>query len=158
MPTMHNRHFRTTACPAFIRVFQLSKPCTRHGRTVQKIRNLTCSRTPWDAATKKVEEYYNKTATSHAFTFDMLLDPDTEMNHFKKHWSQDLQNDILKSAENIFKERYVGESGAPQVTAKKGNKRLARLLAEDSSDDEMDASSTSTPPLGPEAKALVTRI
>ena len=59
------------------------------------------------AAMKKIEEYYEKTATSHAYTFVMrklitwsyflianlcptVLDPDTKMNHFKKHWDKEL--------------------------------------------------------------------
>ena len=42
-------------------------------------------------------------------------------------------------------------NGTPPVTIKKGNKKLARLLAEDSSDDEMSAPSMSTPSVGSEA-------
>jgi len=66
----------------------------------------------------KVEEYYDKTATSHAYTFVMcvyfflsfvihgiifliVLDPDTKMNHFVKHWSKPLQDQVLESAETI---------------------------------------------------------
>jgi len=40
-----------------------------------------------------------------------------------------------------------GVDGAPAAAAKKRNKKLARLLAEDSTDDEMDAPSTSATPL-----------
>lgn len=43
-----------------------------------------------------------------------------------------------------------GVDGAPPAAAKKGNKKLARLLAEDSTDDEMEAPgrrSTSATPL-----------
>jgi hypothetical protein len=36
-------------------------------------------------------------------------------------------------------------SGAQRVTVKKGNKKLARLLAEDSDDDEMSPASNSIP-------------
>jgi hypothetical protein len=37
-------------------------------------------------------------------------------------------------------------AGAPPAAAKKGNKKLARLLAEDSTDEEMDVASTSATP------------
>ena len=40
-----------------------------------------------------------------------------------------------------------GVDGAPPAVDKKVNKKLARLLAEDSTDDEMDAPSTSATPL-----------
>ena len=131
----------------------------------------------------KVEEYYDKTATLHAYTFMMcahffllfgihslilliVLDPDTKMNHFVKHWSKPLQDKVLESAETIvcssyryscpfthfrqFKEHYLelySVDGAPPAAIKKGNKKLSRLLAEDSTDDEMDAPSTSPTPL-----------
>ena len=74
-----------------------------------------------DKAIEKVEEYYEKTGTSDAYTFVMgesflpsffvmpvlylisliVLDPDTKMSHFKKHWSQSLQDKVLESTENI---------------------------------------------------------
>ncbi|KAF8957686.1 hypothetical protein BDZ97DRAFT_85657 [Flammula alnicola] len=76
------------------------------------------------------------------------------MNHFKNHWDKDLQARVLESAEKIFQERYLeiyGANGAPQAAVKKGNKKLARLLAEDSTDDEMGApSSSAMPPLNGE--------
>ena len=37
-------------------------------------------------------------------------------------------------------------AGAPPAAVKKGNKKLARLLAEDSTDEEMDAPSTPVTP------------
>ncbi|KAG6855329.1 hypothetical protein H0H87_004895 [Tephrocybe sp. NHM501043] len=58
----------------------------------------------WDALTagiEKIKTYYKKAADSHAYTFAMLLDPNTKMTHFKKHWSAKLQDEIHKSAENI---------------------------------------------------------
>ena len=39
-----------------------------------------------------------------------------------------------------------GVAGAPPAAVKKGNKKLARLLAEDSADEEMDVPSTSATP------------
>ena len=67
---------------------------------------------------EKVEEYYNKTATSNAYTFVMgacsffvlavhslilviVLDPDTKMSHFTKHWTKSLQDKALESTEAI---------------------------------------------------------
>ena len=72
---------------------------------------------------EKVSEYYDKTATSHAYTFVMcawfflffvihslilliVLDPDTKMNHFVKHWSKPLQDEVLESAETIVRSLY----------------------------------------------------
>jgi hypothetical protein len=70
------------------------------------------------AAMEKVEEYYDKTATSHAYTFVMcacssllfnihglnfviVLDPEMKMSHFEKHWSKPLQDKVSESAEAI---------------------------------------------------------
>ena len=70
------------------------------------------------AVMEKVEEYYDKTATSHAYTFVMcacfsllfnihgliffiVLDPEMKMNHLLKHWSKPLQDKVLESTEAI---------------------------------------------------------
>jgi len=31
----------------------------------------------------------------------IVLDPDTKMTHFKKHWDSELQGEVLKTAEEI---------------------------------------------------------
>ncbi|KAG6913491.1 hypothetical protein DXG01_006460 [Tephrocybe rancida] len=96
----------------------------------------------WEALTtrlEKIEAYYEKTADSHAYTVAMFLDPNTKMTHFKKHWSVDLQDKILKSAKKIFKEHYVdmyGSETAPQMQPASNRSKIAQLLAENSSDDE----------------------
>ena len=70
-----------------------------------------------DVAMEKVEEYYDKTAASHAYTFVMcacfslfnihgliffiVLDPETKMTHFVKHWIKPLQDKVLESVETI---------------------------------------------------------
>ncbi|KJA17428.1 hypothetical protein HYPSUDRAFT_1022541 [Hypholoma sublateritium FD-334 SS-4] len=78
-----------------------------------------------EAALAKIADYYEKTSTSHAYTFAMLLDPETKMDHFKRHWSADLQQRVLDAAEETFKERYLemygpGSRGPPK-TSKKGS-------------------------------------
>lgn len=32
-----------------------------------------------------------------------VLDPGKKMNHFKKHWSEELQKEVLESAEKIVR-------------------------------------------------------
>ena len=72
-----------------------------------------------EMAMEKVEEYYNKTATSDAYTFVMgeffspsffvmrnlisliVLDPDAKMSHFTKNWSKSLQDKVMESTETI---------------------------------------------------------
>ncbi|KAG6905004.1 hypothetical protein DXG01_005675 [Tephrocybe rancida] len=108
----------------------------------------------WEALTaglEKIEAYYEKTADSHAYTFAMhdtssnaaiVLDLNTKMSHFKKHWSTELQDKILTSAEKIFKERYVNmySSETTLRTPPTSNRsKIAQLLAENSSDDKSDS-------------------
>ena len=72
-----------------------------------------------DMAMEKVEEYYNKMATTDAYTFVMgacvffsffvmcnlilliVLNSDTKMSHFTKHWTKPLQDKVLESTEAI---------------------------------------------------------
>ncbi|EDR00881.1 uncharacterized protein LACBIDRAFT_312828 [Laccaria bicolor S238N-H82] len=91
------------------------------------------------AAAEKIEEYYEKTSTSHAYTLVMLLDPEKKMDYFKKHWSEELQKEVIESAEEI--ERYYeihGKGTSPPVpTQTSSQKKLSKLLDELSdSDDE----------------------
>ncbi|KAF8804846.1 hypothetical protein BYT27DRAFT_7106103 [Phlegmacium glaucopus] len=53
------------------------------------------------AGVEKINEYYNKTTMSHAYTFVMLLDPNSKMDYFKTNWDKELQDEVLKSAETI---------------------------------------------------------
>ena len=68
---------------------------------------------------QKVEEYYDKTATTHAYIFVMsacsfpsffvmhnlifliVLGPEIKMNHFMKHWTKPLQDKVMESTETI---------------------------------------------------------
>ncbi|RDB14951.1 putative AC transposase [Hypsizygus marmoreus] len=108
------------------------------------------------AGLEKIEEYYEKTSESHAYTFAMLLDPNTKMSHFEKHWEKDLQDEVLESAEEIFKERYIemyGAAGAPRQRSSAHQSKIARLLAENSSDDEStDDEAGPQPTAGQESK------
>ncbi|KAG6913735.1 hypothetical protein DXG01_004673 [Tephrocybe rancida] len=92
----------------------------------------------WEALTaglEKIEAYYEKTA-------DSLLDSNTKMMHFKKHWSTGLQDEILASAKKIFKERYIdmyGSETALQTQPTSSHSKIAQLLAENSSGDKSDS-------------------
>lgn len=107
-----------------------SKPCLHTGIPALEALHMAwknCLKNPkfelfsdgLTTAMEKIAEYYEKTATSHAYTFVMckfsnlshfsklnqylptVLDPDTKMSHFKKHWDKDLQDKVLESAEKI---------------------------------------------------------
>ena len=72
------------------------------------------------AAAQKLDEYYEKTTDSPAFIMAMcaffqsytllilmcvranaVLDPTAKMAYFKKHWPEDLQDDVLSCAEKV---------------------------------------------------------
>ncbi|KAF9456932.1 hypothetical protein BDZ94DRAFT_1314665 [Collybia nuda] len=59
-----------------------------------------------NAACEKLNDYYKKTSDSDAHVFAMLLHPTKKMNYFKKHWDDNLQDEVLIFAKIIFKERY----------------------------------------------------
>ena len=72
-------------------------------------------------ACDKVDEYYEKTTDSPAYIMAMcrlsipavafllnpnkctVLNPKEKMVHFKKHWSEDLQQEVLDCAEEIVR-------------------------------------------------------
>jgi len=53
------------------------------------------------AACEKIDEYYEKTTESPAYIMSMILNPKEKMDYFKKHWSVDLQEDVVKCAEEV---------------------------------------------------------
>ncbi|KIM87794.1 hypothetical protein PILCRDRAFT_85648 [Piloderma croceum F 1598] len=55
------------------------------------------------AAAKKLDEYYEKTTDSPAYIMAMLLDPTGKMAYFKKHWPENLQDEVLACAEGVVK-------------------------------------------------------
>jgi len=77
-----------------------------------------------DAAILKIGEYYECTADSDAYTiamgmsfyfsllganirFLLVLDPSSKDAYFKKHWSSDLHEKVLKNAENIVSDQII---------------------------------------------------
>ncbi|KAG1785330.1 uncharacterized protein HD556DRAFT_1471828 [Suillus plorans] len=58
-------------------------------------------------AAAKVDEYYEKTTHSAAYVLLMLLNPTGKMSYFTKHWPEDLHDDVLSTAETVFKARYL---------------------------------------------------
>ncbi|KAF8802830.1 hypothetical protein BYT27DRAFT_7076347 [Phlegmacium glaucopus] len=100
-----------------------------------------------EAAAAKIEQYYNKTSTSYAYTFIMILDPDMKLTHFKKYWTSNLLKEVIRTAEEIFQTRYkelYGENRPPKTTNTKGNKKLAKLMEEYSSEDDEENEATQT--------------
>jgi hypothetical protein len=126
------------------------------------------------AACTKIDDYYEKTTESPAYIMAMsrtvysshkkpnvntilVLDPKEKMRYFKKHWSSELQEDVVNCVEEIvryvflvpfqcltyisqFKERYLAlsaDSPTTQSTQRKTNKKLHVLLRELSDDEEM---------------------
>ncbi|KAG1858324.1 hypothetical protein C8R48DRAFT_674367 [Suillus tomentosus] len=62
---------------------------------------------PLRAAIEKIKGYYAKTSDSDAYIMAMLLDPNKKMNHFKKNWDENLQQEALENAERVFQEYYL---------------------------------------------------
>jgi len=78
-----------------------------------------------ETGTAKIDEYYQKTADSDAYTFAMrmffisvyptlkltlsilVLDPTQKANHVKKHWGKDLHSQTIKEAEEIVNFTHV---------------------------------------------------
>ncbi|KAN0112032.1 hypothetical protein V8E52_007949 [Russula decolorans] len=70
----------------------------------------------------------------------VILNPKEKMRYFKKHWSPELQDDVVECVEKVFKEQYLSLSGgstATQSVQPKTNKKLNVLLRELSDDEEM---------------------
>jgi len=95
----------------------------------------------------------------------LVLNPKEKMAHFKKHWSEDLQQEVLDCAEEIvcvllyfrvrllkipilyqFQERYeeIHKSG-PKLSVKKNKKPGIKKLLHELSDDEDDPDTTPAP-------------
>ena len=51
-----------------------------------------------------VQDFFSTYISSYII---LVLDPDMKMTYFKKHWSAELQSQVLKSAEEIVKELIV---------------------------------------------------
>ncbi|KAG1717932.1 hypothetical protein EDB19DRAFT_1921620 [Suillus lakei] len=109
---------------------------------VEDARPYTCFKVPLQAAINKITMYYEKTSNSDAYIMVMLLDPNEKMNHFKKYWDENLQQEALENVEHVFQEYYVRIHGdAEHIPVKKGHTsriKVARLLWELSDDDNND--------------------
>ncbi|KAN0120573.1 Ribonuclease H-like domain containing protein [Russula decolorans] len=93
-----------------------------------------------DAAGQKIDEYYEKTTDSSAYIMTMLLNPMGKMAYFKKNWPEELQDDVLVCAEQVFEARYLemGKSVSTlQPSIKKGKASgLRKLIRETQSSDK----------------------
>ncbi|KIL54083.1 hypothetical protein M378DRAFT_182669 [Amanita muscaria Koide BX008] len=110
-----------------------------------------------DAATTKLNEYYQKTADSDAHVLVMLLHPEQKMNYFKKHWDSKLQDEVRALAQSAFKKQYdrlqvanalsTESSTAPAAVNAKRPKTdgLLRDVDSDDSDDDNNNSTVSMP-------------
>ncbi|KIL54872.1 hypothetical protein M378DRAFT_91765 [Amanita muscaria Koide BX008] len=88
------------------------------------------------AATAKLNEYYEKTADSNAHILVMLLHPERKMAYFKKHWSENLQKNVLDLGRDLFKQRYAATASS-QITPPRPTKRqrTQSFMCETDSDD-----------------------
>jgi hypothetical protein len=96
-----------------------------------------------------------------------VLNPKEKMVHFKKHWSEDLQQEVLDCAEEVvcgtsdfvlavlksrlwphyqFQERYEEMNKAgPKPSVKRSKKSSMKSLLRELSDDDDDSDTTSMP-------------
>jgi hypothetical protein len=94
----------------------------------------------------------------------LVLNPKEKMAHFRKHWSEDIQQDVLDCAEDVvcvllyfgsvcskhrlyqFQQRYeeLHKSG-PRPSVKKNKKPGIKKLLRELSDDEDDPNTTPVP-------------
>ncbi|KAN0105652.1 hypothetical protein V8E52_010827 [Russula decolorans] len=92
------------------------------------------------AACTKIDKYYKKTTESPAYIMAMILNPKEKMKYFKKHWSPELQDNVVECVEEVFKEQYLSLSGGSSTTQfmqPKVNRKLNILLRELSDDEEI---------------------
>ncbi|KAG6813328.1 hypothetical protein H0H92_012141 [Tricholoma furcatifolium] len=94
------------------------------------------------AGVAKLEQYYQKTSETHAYTLAMFLDPNIKMEYFRKHWDKDLEDEVLESVKIIFKEQYKNlqkTTTMPQPLRRTQHQsKLCMLLDKNSSGDEDD--------------------
>ena len=96
------------------------------------------------AACIKIDDYYERTTESPAYILAMILDPREKLSYFKKHWSPDLLEDVVKCVEGVFKTRYLSlhatnPSGYPSglgVSSKQSKSKITTLLRELSDDED----------------------
>ncbi|KAG6876029.1 hypothetical protein C0993_006142 [Termitomyces sp. T159_Od127] len=54
-----------------------------------------------EAACEKIDVYYDKTTNSPAYIMSMTLNPHKKLSYFAKHWPKELQEDVVKCAEEV---------------------------------------------------------
>ncbi|KAJ3522295.1 hypothetical protein NMY22_g11953 [Coprinellus aureogranulatus] len=69
-----------------------------------------------EAGLAKIEEYYDKTSTSHAYTMAMVLDPDTKTNYFQPNWAKGLEKDLAKAVSRSRIEDDSSDDDEPSET------------------------------------------
>ncbi|KAJ7315399.1 ribonuclease H-like domain-containing protein, partial [Mycena albidolilacea] len=132
---------------------------TLHSTWSGRAKNLkySCFWGALEEAVAKVDKYYQKTSTSDAYTFAMVLDPRKKLTYLKKHWSADLVDQVSANMEETFKKRYL-ELHANLATQKSptvGPKSRAtansglRELTPDDDDDKPNLSETHIDPTKP---------
>ncbi|OJT14236.1 hypothetical protein TRAPUB_9209 [Trametes pubescens] len=104
-----------------------------------------------EAGSRKITEYYEKTAETQVYTFALLLNPENKTQFIAKSWGKDLLAKLLAQAEDTYEERYLKmypDSASPHTSGKRwagATRKLGTLLREVSdnelSDDE-DADNT----------------
>lgn len=96
-----------------------------------------------EAACVKIDKYYEKTTESPAYLMAMILNPKEKMSYFKKHWSPELQGDVVECVEKVFKERYLLLSkGSDHQELTMSTKWGLHTLLRELSDDEVDTTET----------------
>ncbi|KAI9432041.1 hypothetical protein F5148DRAFT_1155043, partial [Russula earlei] len=99
-----------------------------------------------DTATAKLNNYHQKMADSDAHILVMLLHPEQKMNHFKKHWDLEPQEEVLTLAQHAFKEHYeqlqttlsMMCTTTPAVKRQKPNGLLHDVDSENEENDDTD--------------------
>ncbi|RXW23821.1 hypothetical protein EST38_g1987 [Candolleomyces aberdarensis] len=92
------------------------------------------------AGIAKIEEYYDKTSFSHAYTMAMILDPDSKTKYFQKHWGKDLELEVRDSAKQIFEERWTALNKSSTATPLAVSISKSRLDNDGSDDDSISES------------------
>ncbi|KAG6851447.1 hypothetical protein C0991_009084, partial [Blastosporella zonata] len=92
------------------------------------------------ASMEKVNEYYIKSADSKAHIMAIALHPGQKLSHFKKHWDQELQEEVVNLLQKLFKKAYQVlhqcQSTAEMMPPRKKNKVTGTLLCHNVSNSE----------------------
>ncbi|OJT08055.1 Zinc finger BED domain-containing protein RICESLEEPER 2 [Trametes pubescens] len=104
-----------------------------------------------EAGSRKITEYYEKTAETQVYTFALLLNPENKTQFIAKSWGKDLLAELLTQAEETYKERYLEmypDRTAPHTSGKQwagASRKLSTLLREVSDDESSDGEDAAAP-------------